>query len=87
MYSDAAYCDRYTPIYNPKLFKMFLQQAKTFIYYDFGWREKSDNLDVVFDYQTYVNKSNGDDPYNIEVEKRNEAHSEKDIVSSNSEIP
>lgn len=69
MYSDAAYCDRYTPIYNPKLFKMFLQQAKTFIYYDFGWREKGENLDVVFDYQTYVNKSNGDDPYNIEVEK------------------
>ena len=32
-------------------------------------REKSENLDVVFDYQTYVNKSNGDDPYNIEVEK------------------
>lgn len=44
-------------------------------------------LDVVFDYKTYVNKSNGDDPYNIEVEKRNEAHSEKDIVAYNSEIP
>lgn len=69
MYSDAETCDQWMPIYEPKLFKMFLTQAKAFIYYDFGFREKGEMLDVVFDYQFYVNKSNGDDPYNIEVAK------------------
>ena len=67
MYSDAETCDQWMPIYEPKLFKMFLKQAKAFIYYDFGFKEKGEKFDVLFDYQYYVNKSNGDDPYNIEV--------------------
>ena len=67
MYEDAMTCDQFMPIYEPKLFKMFLQQVKAFIYYDFGFREKGEKLDVVFDYQFYVNRSNGDEPYNIEV--------------------
>lgn len=67
MYSDAETCDQWMPIYELKLFKMFLKQAKAFIYYDFGFKEKGEKFDVLFDYQYYVNKSNGDDPYNIEV--------------------
>lgn len=67
MYEDAMTCDQYMPIYEPKLFKMFLQQVKAFIYYDIGLKEKGEKLDMVFDYQFYVHRSNGDEPYNIEV--------------------
>lgn len=67
MYEDAMTCDQFMPIYEPKLFKMFLQQVKAFVYYDLGFREKGEKLDIVFDYNYYIKKSNGDDPYNIEV--------------------
>ena len=70
MYNDASTCDQWMPIFEPKMFKMFLQQAKAFVYYDLGYREIGENLDVVFNYQYYINKSNGDEPYNIEVAPR-----------------
>lgn len=67
MYEDARTCDQWLPIFEPKLFKMFLQQAKAFIYYDLGIREKGEKIDYIFDYQVYERRSNGEDPYNFEV--------------------
>ena len=49
-------CDQFMPIYEPKLFKMFLQQVKAFVYYDLGFREKGEKLDIVFDYNYYIKK-------------------------------
>lgn len=66
MFSDATYCDYFSPIYEPMRFKTFLQQSKAFIYYDLGFRTE-DALDRAFDYDYYVAKGGDCEPCNHDV--------------------
>ena len=66
MYEAAARCDGPLSIYEPELFRSFLEHSHV-IFINFSNFQRAVQFDALFSYERYVYENNGEDPSNYQV--------------------